>query len=435
MPVHYSRLLTLLILLLLLSPTAVQSQDVNPDEIPPPVDLVSEGEWDIVNILLMGSDTTNPRNSGRTDALMLISVNPTAGSVSMLSIPRDLYVYIPGYRVYRINTALGYGEQTLREGRGIELLLETIRYNLGVEVDFWARVDFNGFRQIVDDLGGIEIAVDCAIQDWRLIDPSLDPQMEESWEMFTLPVGMHTMNGDLALWYARSRRTSSDLDRGRRQQALVRAIWRRIAALNLFEQVRDFYPQLLDIVDTNMSVEDALRFMPLVSGIDPSRMSSYTMQSGREFRSWRSPEGSSVLAPLREGIAALIADIYRPPTESQIVRESSSIEVVNATGLRGMDRVAADRLSWEGFNPSVGPAAPRYQNYTVIYDYTGQAKGSSLARLQSILRVGDDSVIVQPDPQREFDFRVILGGSYYSCTHAVAPPQPPTEEAADDEAS
>ena len=147
-------------------------------------------------------------------------------------------------------------------------------------------------------------------------------------------------------------------------------------------------------------------------------------------QSWLSPE---LCARFR--IAALIADIYRPPTESQIVRESSSIEVVNATGLRGMDRVAADRLSWEGFNPSIGPAAPRYQNYTVIYDYTGQAKGSSLARLQSILRVGDDSVIVQPDPQREVDFRVILGGSYYSCTHAVAPPQPPTEEAADDEAS
>src|SRR5690606_2262066 len=139
-------------------------------------------------------DTTNPDNSGRTDVLTIVSVNRTAGTVSMLSIPRDLYVYIPDHQVARINTAFGWGETNLGEGEGAQLLIDTIRYNLGLEIDYYARVDFNGFHQIVDDLGGVEVAVDCAIQDWRLREPGLDPTVEDNWEMFTLPVGVHLMD-------------------------------------------------------------------------------------------------------------------------------------------------------------------------------------------------------------------------------------------------
>src|SRR5690606_2195629 len=137
----------------------------NPDQIPEPMPLVDEGDYDIVNFLLLGADTTNSDNSGRTDVLTIVSVNRTAGTVSMLSIPRDLYVYIPDHQVARINTAFGWGETNLGQRAGAQLLIDTIRYNLGLEIDYYARVDFNGFHQIVDDLGGVEVAVDCAIQD------------------------------------------------------------------------------------------------------------------------------------------------------------------------------------------------------------------------------------------------------------------------------
>lgn len=407
---------------------AQESETISPDDVPDPLPLIDEGQWDIVNVLLMGTDTSNSRNSGRTDVLMIVSINRSANSVSMLSIPRDLYVYIPEYRVYRINSAFAYGEQNLGEGRGTQLLIETIRYNLGIDIDFWARVDFEGFRRLVDDLGGIEVAVDCAIQDWRLIDPELDPADEARWEMYTLPVGIHQLDGTMALWYARSRRTSSDLDRGRRHQALIRALWRRISTLQLFDQVRDVYPQILDVVDTNMTIEDILGFLPLATEIDTSRMSSYTFRTNLEIRSWRSPEGSSVLAPIREGIVPLIEQMYQPPTSSQVVSEGATIEVVNATGIRDMDRVAADRLSWEGFVPTLGSPAPQYQNYSIIYDFTGQTKGSSLGRLQAVLRVSDESVIIEPDPNRTVDFRVVLGGTYYACTHGVMPPQTFTDD-------
>lgn len=405
-------------------PAALSQQQ---DNIPEPAAPISYGDHDVLNILLIGADTTNPNNSGRTDVLLLISINRTAGTVAMLSLPRDLYVYIPGYRMQRINTAYGYGESNGVEGGGPRLLIETIRYNLGIPIDYYARVDFNGFRRIVDDLGGIDIAVDCAIQDWRLSDPNLDPSLEESWELFTLPVGLHRMDGDLALWYARSRRTSSDFDRGRRHQALMRALWQRIRAVGILDQITDVWPQVLEQVHTDIPLETLISLVPLALSLDSSRIASYTFRPNVEVRSWRSPEGSSVQVPNLDAIAALLAQMAIPPTESQLVQEGARIEIVNATGIRGMDRVAADRLSWEGFVPTIGAPASSYQEYTRIYDYTGQTKGSSLAALMSILRVGESGVIREPDPNRTVDFRVILGGSYYACTHSVQPPSQ-TEE-------
>ncbi len=391
------------------------------DAVPEPMALLDDGGYDMLNILLLGSDTTNPVNAGRTDVMVILSVNRTAGTVAMLSIPRDLYVYVPGHEVTRINTAYGYG---MHDGTGgFELLAETIRYNLGIRIDHYARVDFTDFREIVDALGSIEITVDCAIQDWRLTEPELDPTVEENWTMFTLPVGLHEMDGDLALWYARSRRTSSDFDRGRRHQALLRALWGRIRSLNLVEQLADVYPQVLETVETDLALGDMLELVPLALALDPSRIASYTFRPNVETRSWRSPEGADVLAPQRAAIRVLEQQMIQPPTEHQLVRENARVEIVNASGSYAMSRVAADRLAWEGFIPQMGEPAPAYQDRTMIYDYTGQTKGSSLAVLQAALRVRDENVVVEPDPNRMVDFRVVIGGYYSSCTYNVAQPR------------
>lgn len=404
-----------------------QTPTPSPDDIPEPAPLLDEGEYDILNILLLGSDTTNPRNAGRTDVILVVSINRTAQTVAMLSIPRDLYVYIPDHRVYRINSAFGYGQTESYAGGGAQLLMDTIEYNLGLHIDHYARVDFNDFRQIVNDIGGVEVAVDCALQDWRLREPDLDPTLEDNWEMFTLPVGVHQMDGDLALWYARSRRTSSDFDRGRRHQVLMRAIWQRVRSLNLVEQLTDIWPQTLELVETDIPLDTMIGLAPMALTIDTSRIASYMFRQNHEVISWRSPEGSSVLVPERDVMMATLRDFLLPVTEQQLIREHAVVEVVNASGWRGMARVAAERLAWEGFVPQISNDSVMYQDYTVIYDYTGQSKGSSLGVLQSALRVSDGQVRIEPDPNRTVDFRVVLGGQYYACTYAVAPPEAPTE--------
>lgn len=400
----------------------------NPDQIPEAAPLLDEGGQDIINILLLGSDTFNSNNSGRTDLIVIVSVNRTAGTVSMLSVPRDLYVYIPDYRVYRINSAYARGVQTNHPGGGAAMLIETIRYNLGIEIDHYARVDFSRFRRIVNDLGGVDISVDCALEDWRLKSPELDPNVEENWEIFTLPVGVYRMDGDLALWYARSRRTTSDFDRGRRHMALLRAIYRRIQSLNLIQQIADVYPQLLELVETDLTLDDILSLIPMASSLDPTRIASYTLRPNVEVRSWLSPEGSSVLAPNREALRARLEQFYTPPTAMQTRSQRVTVEIINATGVRELAQVAADRLAWDGYLSRIIDTQAPYLRQTIIYDLSGQTRGNSLELLRTILRVDSAQIYTQPDPNRTADYRVVLGGSYRTCNYNTASAmQPPTD--------
>jgi hypothetical protein len=231
------------------------------------------------------------------------------------------------------------------------------------------------------------------------------------------------MDGDLALWYVRSRRTSSDFDRGRRQQDMMRAIWRHIRELGLLNQLPDIWQQVTEMVQTDVSLPDMLGLVSLALTIDTSRISSFTFEPNIDITFWRSPEGAAVLLPVRENVAELEYRMILPPTESQLVREHATINIVNASGISGLDRVAADRLAWEGFVPVISEEPADFREYTSIHDYTGRTKGTSLGTLQHILRVNDEGVVREPDANREYDFRVYIGNSYYACTHGVLPPE------------
>lgn len=422
------------------SPTQTPAETFTPPSevpvtaIPPAMPLVNAArDDDALNILLLGSDTTNPVNAGRTDAIMVASINRTHGTVSLLSIPRDLFVYIPGWTMQRINTAFGYGEQ-IASSYGYTLLKETLRYNLGLRIDHYARVDFNDFQTIIDALGGVEITVDCALQDWILKAPDLDPQNEENWELLTLPVGVHVLDGRTALWYARSRRTSSDFDRGRRQQDLVRAIGLRLRQLGLLEQVSVLWGQVTDIVETDLQVQDVLELIPVALTLDSDRIAQYVFVPHVHVESWLTPSGAAVQLPIREAVEALMRQFLQPPTANRLVRSGPRVEIVNATGYAGMDRVAADLLAWEGFHAIAAGAENRYAAQTTVYDFTGRIKGGILDELLVALHLPSAPVVVSPDPGRTTDYRIILGGDYRTCHHNVMPPVP-TPTSAPDSAS
>lgn len=413
-------LISTLVVICLLAPLAVYAQTPSPDDVPPPMPVIDTGSDPLI-VLLMGADTTVQTNHGRTDVLMLAAIDTQAGTLSFLSIPRDLYVAIPNHGVGRINTAYAFGEQE-QPGTGPDTLIETIRYNLGIDVDYWARVDFADFRQLIDDLGGVELVVDCAIQDWRLREPGMDPTQEENWEQFTLPVGVQTLDGDLALWYARSRRTSSDFDRGRRQQALLQSIWRRVRELGLDSQLTEVWPQLLDLVDTNMPLDRLVELLPIGVDLSPSRIAHFTFHSGAEVTPWRSPEGSSVLAPNRETMHVVLRQFLTPPTANQLRADGVTVQVVNASGVPGMDTVAAWRLGWEGIDAVIGEPAVSASANTQLIDLEGQEKGGVSAMLRSALNLGESAVTVEPTADRTADFRLIVGQNYYPCTYGVMPP-------------
>src|SRR5215510_13101075 len=130
-----------------------------------------------VNFLLIGSDR-RPGGSFRTDTMVIAILRPNEGQVSLISIPRDLWVYIPDWENQRINTAYQHRISVGYPGGGPGLLKDTIQYNLGIRIDHTALVEFDGFRKIVDTLGGVDVPVSCPYTDWRLIDPTLDPELE-----------------------------------------------------------------------------------------------------------------------------------------------------------------------------------------------------------------------------------------------------------------
>jgi hypothetical protein len=169
--------------------------------------------------------------------------------------------------------------------------------------------------------------------------------------------------------------------------------------------------------------------VPLAVTIDTSRIQSYRFREGIEITVGESPEGSFIFLPQREAIIELGHQIVQPPTQRQLVRERAVIDIVNASGITALDRVAADRIASEGFVPRIVEENLSVQDATQIYDYTGQTKGSSMAALQSALRLGNDGVIFEPDPNRTVDFRIVIGRSYSrnSCTHNVLPPREPGE--------
>ncbi|WP_119072932.1 LCP family protein [Aggregatilinea lenta] len=396
-----------------------------------------EDSDDIINFLLLGSDSSQSA-LGQTDVIIVVSVNKQAGSVAMWHVPRDLFVYVPGNTMDRINRAYAIGEMGDYPGGGFGLMQETFLYNFGIPIDHYARVDFSDFMRIVEELGGLQISVDCSIEDWRLIDPAMDPTLEESYERYTLPIGRQTLTPYMALWYVRSRYTTSDLDRGRRQMDALRAMWQQALQQGLFTQVTQLWPEAVDTVETDMSLTDVLSFVPMAVSLDMSHIARYSGSYGADgqYIPFLTPDnGRSVFLPDYEKLRPMIQDFMTPPTANRTGRQAVTVEIVDSTLWNiGFDLVAADRLAWEGFAATAvgAPQGTVRRGSTVIYDYTGQSKGSVVEDLKRILRVSDDQIVIEPDPNRTVDYRVEIGTAYNSCVYGNAEDElsgPPVESA------
>ena len=178
-------------------PTAVPNATPNPEFLAPTLDLGNVNSWqgtEPVTVLLMGADT-RPSERGnwrpRTDSLMLLMADPVNKRASILSIPRDLYVDIPGYGLYRINTAYFLGDGPLA--------VQTVEYNLGVRVNHYVMIEFDVFTTLVDEIGGIDVYVPRTIY-----DPDY-PNMSYGYDPFYIEEGLQHLDGQTALKYVRTR--------------------------------------------------------------------------------------------------------------------------------------------------------------------------------------------------------------------------------------
>ncbi len=405
---------------------------INGTAVPTSVPLVPR-ENNLVNIMLLGGDDELTNDGfARTDTMIVVSINRDSNTVSMLSIPRDLFVYIPTTNglMERINVVFDFGESVGWTSGGFGLLRQTIFYNFGINVHYYARVNFSGFTQIIDTLGGVNIAVDCAYQDYALIGAEVPEGAVEADDegLRTLGVGYYEMSGAEALWYARTRRNSWDFDRGRRQQQLLRAIWNQSLDIISLTNAADLWNQGMEMIDTDMELVDFLGLVPIALNLDIGRIRNYTLVRDVHTTSWQTPDGSFVQLPLYENLRPLLEDFYRAPASTQLLVEGATIAVYNGTENSSWDFVAADRLAWEGFRAMAMGAADTVDiEETILIDHTGQQKGSSLLEIARILNVRNENIRIEPDPNRVADFEVITGSNYNSCTvGGVLPVDNPT---------
>lgn len=372
----------------------------------------------LVNIMLLGSDEElTEDNFIRTDTMIVVSLNVETGTVSMMSLPRDLFVYIPHGKMGRLNTAFGIGENLGWDpGRGFGLLRQTLFYNLGINVHYYARVNFSGFETIIDRLGGVEIAVDCAYRD-------LYPTWSGEYRWRTLPVGLHTFDGFDALWYARTRKYTDDFDRGRRQQLLLRAMWRKARGEGLVATIPRLWSEMTDVVDTDLPLDTLLRLLPHLLTLDLADVENITFKKNYHTTEWITPSGSEVLLPNEEAIAALMQDFYTPPSPYQVSIAGPSIGVYNASGQENWDIVASERLRWDGYsavalgNLSEGAGLASSQ----LTDHVATEKGSLVPRILRALNMTEEQAEQNARADREYDYVVKIGRDYESCTYGVLP--------------
>jgi LCP family protein required for cell wall assembly len=278
--------------------------------IPPPMEKLDLPEEVLVWVLL-GSDT-EPPFIGRTEAIHLLFIHPRFSKASILSIPNDLYVYIPGYTMQRINTAYAVG--------GIETLRLTLAYNFGVNPSRFVLAHPGDFQWLVDDIDGIDVTV---------LNPN--PQVCGG-----LRAGQVTMDGALALCYASYRQGMDEIDRMRRQQQLLQVIFQKFARDGNLIKLPTLYASYQGWIKTDISLMELMEKIPLALRLaDPDRI-GYYMLGWDQIRLWEVPgyTQAQVFLPVEEAVRAVfqraIEDILTPaPLTNQVQTLEAQLTAAN----------------------------------------------------------------------------------------------------------
>jgi len=397
------------------------SPEITQTIVPTPVPLIDISEKTI-NIVLLGSDARPDTPGWRTDVIIVVSINPDVPSVNMFSIPRDTWVYIPNWRYTRINLADSHGQAENFPGGGPGLVAETLQYNFGIPIQYYARVDFDGFKHLIDSAGGVDVVADCPLYDIFPDNPEGVTDIGYTAVTGTIDIptaGIYHLDGKHALWYARSRKTTSDFDRSRRQQRVLRALWEKIKEQGIIGQLPTLWGELNSTVQTDLKLNDVLYLANLGTQIDHSRIKS-SFLDGQYAHRFTSEEGASVFLFDWNEISTTLQSAFTPPITFKAGQPSASIEVLNGTGNADWDAVGADRLAWAGYQVlHYGPADRSDYPSTLIYDYRSTTKGSRLNELGRLFRVPAQNLISQPDPNSTVEYRIILGNDWDPCQRAA----------------
>ncbi len=369
------------------------------------------------NILLLGSDQrAEELGPSRTDTIIVVTIDPQNKTAGMLSIPRDLWVSIPGYSEGRINTAHFLGDRDDYPGGGPALAKTTVQYTLGIPIHYYVRINFEGFERLVDAIGGITIDVTEAIYDEEYPDGSY------GYITVDIPAGVQYMDGKTALQYARTRHGGSDFTRARRQQEVIKAIRDKVFSLDI---PLTKIPEMLRIaggsIQTDLGLSEMYDLAKLVREIPAKNIQSAVVDESMTSPK-TTPDGAQVLIPNRTQIREMVKELFGGPvpttvadlSEREVIAlEAARIEVQNGTLTPGLAQRTSEYLKALGYTVVSFSNADRSDYVSsVIIDYSGKVNTVNL--LAQRFNVVPDDVRHYTDLQSEVDVRLILGRDYAS---------------------
>jgi len=359
-----------------------------------------------VNILLLGSDA-RPGEAAppRTDTIIFVTIDPAGKSAGLLSIPRDLWVTIPGYGQERVNAAFALGESR-QPGAGPELAKRTVSQLLGQPVHYYALVGLQGFERIINQLGGIIVDVERPLKDDEY------PSENYSVRRIYIHPGVQRMDGETALWYVRSRHQDSDFGRARRQQQVLFALRQQGLRLRLLPNVPALLQTLSGTVKTDLQPAEILALARLGSELDPARIVSRVIDESMT-QQWFTPAGADVQLPRQEAIARVVREVLGAAGTEGQAEAAARIEVQNGTTIDGLAQRTANWLRGRGLTVVRVTQAPAPAAATVLIDYSGME--AARRRLAEELGLTPAQVRVEhlPPAQRpDVDLRVVLGPDF-----------------------
>jgi LCP family protein required for cell wall assembly len=381
-----------------------------------------------VNILLLGLDASDQRDLTEpgprmSDTMILITIDPLSQTLGALSIRRDLWVNIPGYDYHKINKAHFLGEAYQLPGGGAGLAVKTVEEFLGVPIHFYAKVDFDTFVKVIDQIEGVKVNVtERILADW-------DGDGNNTW----LEPGTYALPGTAALAYARYRGgDDGDIGRGARQMEIISAIRDRILDFNmlpnLISSAPAIYKDVSDGVQTNMSFDQAVQIMVLMTQIPREKFKTYniTYEMAEPTTVTTYDEGTQyILRPFPEKIRALRDQVFATDgvAAAPIVTgnedplrlamaENGRISLYNGTATGGLAEDTQAYLLNQGLNVvEIGSASEGYTYTTIIVH---NSKPYTLAYLAEIMNVPSTRIFNKYDPNKNTDIIVFLGSDWAS---------------------
>ncbi|MGC9332891.1 MAG: LCP family protein [Anaerolineae bacterium] len=385
-----------------------------------------------INVLLLGIDRRGSSGWGfRTDTMIIVTVDPAHDTVGMLSIPRDLYLNIPGVGERRINEANVWGYQRDYPGGGPALLKHTIESHFGIAIDYYIMIDFDGFTKIIDTLGGIEVDVPRTLHDTMY--PMPKPGDPHAYGTVHFDPGLQHMNGERALQYARSRMSTSDFDRADRQQRILLAIREKALGLNLIPKLPALAATMGNMVKTDMTLEEMGELALLSPQIDIANMKRVVIRKPMVYG--QRINGAAVQLPRWDLINDAVSQLFEQPIEvqptatpapptptptlapaeiqdlQQLAEEGARIAVQNGTSEANFAARVAAMLLEEGYQVvEFGDADRLDYASTVIVDYTG--RNFTLEMLIEKFQVTPENVRHSPNLRSQIDIRIIVGQDF-----------------------